>query len=43
MKEHMVETLKVNKEERTHFDVSDDALMQKNVDLDWLAIHFPEM
>lgn len=26
----------------THLDVSDDALMLKKVDFDWLAIHLPE-
>jgi len=25
----------------THLDVSEDALMLKNVDRDWLAIHLP--
>lgn len=31
----------MRKSVHTHFEVRDDALMQKNVDLDWLAIHLP--
>ena len=27
----------------THLDVREEALMLKNVDFDWLAIHFPVM
>lgn len=26
----------------THLEVSEEALMLKKVDLDWLAIHLPE-